>query len=91
MNLASLVAEIREMLTKAKVPSPEVDADILVGLALGLTRSQVHINARYEVKEAQLQRAFELARQRSKRIPLQHITGEVEFFSRPFKVRPRFR
>jgi release factor glutamine methyltransferase len=65
-----------------------VDADILAGLALGLTRAQVHVHALDEVEDARLQRAFELARQRSKRIPLQHLTGETEFYSFPFKVRP---
>jgi len=87
VNVASLVARIREMLTEAGVPSPEVDAEILAGLALGLTRSQVHLEARAEVTGAQEKRALDLASQRSQRIPLQHLTGEVEFFSLPFKMR----
>jgi release factor glutamine methyltransferase len=88
VKVASLVAKIREMLSEAGVPSPEVDAEILVGLATGWTRTRLHLNAQDQVSEGRLQRAFELARQRSKRIPLQHLTGEVEFFSLPFKVRP---
>jgi release factor glutamine methyltransferase len=88
VKVASLVAKVREMLAGAGVPSPEVDADILVGLALGLTRSRVHLSAREEVTGDQEKRALDLAGQRSRRIPLQHLTGEVEFFSRPFKIRP---
>ncbi len=88
MNVASLTARIRAMLADAGVPSPEVDADILVGLALGLSRSQVHLHGQRDVSDVQEERALELARRRSRRIPLQHLTGEVEFFSRPFKVRP---
>ena len=88
MNVASLVARVREILTEAGIPSPEVDADILVGLALGLTRSKVHLAARAEVTEAQEKLALEIAGQRSRRVPLQHLVGEVEFFSLPFKVRP---
>jgi release factor glutamine methyltransferase len=87
-NIASLVASIRDMLTTAGVPSPEVDADILVGLALGLTRSQVHLEAGKEVAAGQKDRALELARRRSARVPLQHLTGEVEFYGHRFKVRP---
>jgi release factor glutamine methyltransferase len=88
VNIASLVARVREVLVEAGVPSPEVDAEILVGLALGLTRSQVHLNAGDEVSGAQEERALELARKRCCRIPLQHLAGEVEFWSRRFKVRP---
>jgi len=76
------------MLAKAGVPSPEVDAEVLAGLALGLTRSQVHLTARDEVSVTQQQQALELADRRSRRIPLQHLTGEVEFLSLPFKVKP---
>jgi len=76
------------MLTEAGVPSPEVDAGILVGLALGLSRSRVHLEARREVTGSEEERALELAGQRSGRIPLQYLVGEVEFYSRRFKVRP---
>jgi len=76
------------MLTEARVPSPEVDADMLVGLALGLSRSEIHLSGQDDVGDAEEKRALELACQRSSRIPLQHLTGEVEFFSLPFKVRP---
>ena len=87
MKLASLVATIRDMLTRAGVPSPEVDADILAGLALGFTRSEVYLGRWKDLSDAEVERALELARQRSRRVPLQYLTGEVEFYSLPFKVR----
>ncbi len=87
MNLASLVKKIREMLAAAGVPSPEVDADLLVALATGLTRSEVRFHAGRGLSEEQTERALELARRRAERVPLQIISGEVEFYSARFHVR----
>lgn len=93
MNPATLTAvrdRAVEVLTAARVPSPEADAELLLGHVLGLSRGQVQARA---VTDARLDpeqhlEILELVERRAAREPLQHITGRAGFRSLDLAVGP---
>lgn len=89
-TLDALRREAIESLAAAGVPGPEVDADLLIGHVLGLSRGAVQARAvvRAEVSaddEAAVRAA--IAR-RATREPVQHITGLAPFRSLELAVGP---
>lgn len=88
--MAAIRARAVERLAAAGIESPEVDAELLIGHVLGLSRGEVQAKAitGTEVSEAD-DRAIEssIAR-RSAREPLQHITGRAPFRSIELAVGP---
>lgn len=90
MNLRALLDHAVAVLTAAHVPSPEVDAELLVAHVLGMSRGQVQaravtgspldVEARHTV--------LELVERRAAREPLQHITGRAAFRSLELAVGP---
>lgn len=89
-TLDALRREAIDALAAAGVPGPEVDADLLIGHVLGLSRGAVQARAvvRAEVladDEAAIRAA--IAR-RATREPVQHITGLAPFRSLELAVGP---
>ncbi|MEO8262497.1 MAG: peptide chain release factor N(5)-glutamine methyltransferase [Pseudolysinimonas sp.] len=78
------------MLTDAHVPSPEVDAELLIGHVLGLTRGQVQAKAMTDagVGPDDTVAVVEVVERRAVREPLQHITGRAAFRSLDLAVGP---
>lgn len=71
------IVDATHRLTHAGVPSPAVDAELLLAHVLGIPRGNLILSR--EVSEDQ-QRAFnDLVEQRCRRKPLQHLTGEAGF------------
>lgn len=65
---------------KAKgIETPRLDAELLVGHALGLKRMQLYLQFERPVLEPELERLRPLVRRRGTREPLQHIIGDLEF------------
>ena len=79
-----------EILTRAAVPSPDVDAELLLGHVLGLGRGAVQAAAiTGRVLDAEERTVFaELVERRAAREPLQHITGRAAFRSMELAVGP---
>lgn len=78
------------MLSSAGVPTPQADAELLIGHVLGLTRGQVQAKA---VTEAGLGAddyltVLDVVERRAAREPLQHITGRAAFRSLELAVGP---
>lgn len=86
MNLSSLLASVKASLENAAVPSPRVDAEIIVSHALGIPRARIYVDADRPVTASEESSVLELARERAKRVPLQYVTGECGFMSLTFKV-----
>ncbi|WP_403020230.1 peptide chain release factor N(5)-glutamine methyltransferase [Salinibacterium sp. GXW1014] len=90
----SSVAELRtaavESLAAAGVPTPQVDAELLLGHVLGLSRGEVQARAvtGTEVSETDASTFTALVRRRASREPLQHITGRAPFRSLELAVGP---
>jgi len=83
------VIDARKRLAKAGVTTPGLDAELL--LAHVFKKDRAFALARMnEITPEEIQPAFEkLLARRLKREPLAYITGEKEFYSRPFKVDSR--
>lgn len=77
-------------LRAAGVPDPEVDADLLIGHVLGLSRGGVHarlvVGGGLSATDAATLDA--LVARRSRREPLQHLTGRAAFRSLELAVGP---
>lgn len=91
---AGTVAEIRgwalERLARVGIDSPDVDTELLIGHALGLSRGEVQSKAvtGAVVSEADAARIRELVSRREAREPLQHITGRAPFRNLELAVGP---
>jgi release factor glutamine methyltransferase len=68
------------------VDSPRLDADLLLGRAIGRTRIQLIADAKQPLDAAELARFRDLVRRRRAREPTAYILGEREFYGRSFRV-----
>ena len=85
---AALLAEARETLDRAGVASPERDAETLLLHALGLSRARLWSDRAAPVGEEGLARFARLLEARARRVPLQHLLGDVEFHAAEIEVEP---
>jgi release factor glutamine methyltransferase len=77
-------------LVDAGVPTPEADADLLIGHVLELSRGEVQAKAiaGVELRRDQVDELDEFLDRRVARVPLQHITGRAYFRSLKLAVGP---
>jgi len=77
-------------LAAAGVPGARVDAELLVGHVLGMSRGEVQARAitGHTVPDAAALEIIELVERRAAREPLQHITGRAPFRSIELSVGP---
>jgi hypothetical protein len=61
------------------VESPGLNAELLIGHALGLKRMQLYLQFERPLTEIELEKIRPLVRRRGQREPLQYILGETEF------------
>ncbi len=89
-TVRSLRDETSAALAQARVPDPEVDADLLIGFVLGVGRGRVQALVVLDspVDAGDVERVRELASRRATREPLQHITGTAPFRSLELAVGP---
>lgn len=71
------------------IENPRLDAELIVGHALGLTRTQVIIEGMRPVAGAELDLLRELVRRRRTREPIAYLRGVREFYGLSFQVDPR--
>lgn len=81
MNLPDLLEHATAVLRAAKVPSPDVDAELLLAHVLGLSRGQVQakVVTGAALDAEQRIQVLELIERRAAREPLQHLTGRAPF------------
>lgn len=65
--------------------SPRLNAELLVGHALGRKRMQLYMEFERPLTEAELEKIRPLVRRRAQHEPLQYIVGETEFFGLKLK------
>ena len=68
------------------VESPRLNAELLIGHALGLKRMQLYLQFERPLTEPELEKIRPLVKRRGHREPLQYIIGETEFFGLKLKV-----
>lgn len=89
-DLHALRREAIDALAAAGIPGPEVDADLLIGHVLGLSRGAVQARAltRTAVGDDDARAIRAALARRAAREPLQHITGLAPFRSLELAVGP---
>jgi len=88
MRIDTLLADAARQLTRAGIADGALDARLLLQHLTGLTRSQLVLRADQALDEPTVARYLDLVAQRSRRIPLQYLTGSQEFWSLDFAVSP---
>ncbi len=87
-DLGRILALSADFLRDRGVASAKLDASLLVGHALGLTRMQVYLQTDRPLDQAELDAIRALLRRRAMREPLAYITGHREFMSLDFSLLP---
>ena len=82
----SVLVDIELRLKNAGVPSPRVDAELLVAFSLGIERNRTGLVR--EIDDDQYREIEKLVEKRVRRIPLQHILGEQGFRRLVLEVGP---
>ena len=75
-----------EKLVEAEVPEYELDARLLLEYVCGTDRNTLLVHPDLEVDVNQAETYASLIEKRSRRIPLQHLTGEQDFMGLRFRV-----
>ena len=79
-----------QLLARAGVPSPDVDAELLIGFVLGMSRGEVQAKAITggAVSTGEVATISAMVERRAAREPLQHITGRAPFRTLELAVGP---
>lgn len=77
-----------ETLAVEQIPTPRLDAEILLAHALHVERSWLHAHDEAEISAKQAQIAQGFVERRLNREPVAYITGIKEFYGREFIVTP---
>ena len=86
LAVLEIIKKTTEFFASKGVESPRLNAELLVGHALGLKRMQLYIQFERLLTEAELEKIRPLVRRRAQREPLQYILGETEWFGLKLKV-----
>lgn len=89
-TVAAVLQRTVDLLERAGVPAARVDAELLVGHVLSLSRGAVQAKAVVDAPMSldESEHVAELATRRAAREPLQHITGRAAFRSLELAVGP---
>jgi release factor glutamine methyltransferase len=86
LSVLEIVRRSTEFLSGKGVESPRLNAELLVGHALGLPRMRLYLEFERLLTEAELERIRPLMRRRGGREPLQYILGTADFHGLKLKV-----
>lgn len=86
MTYQQLLANGKKILREAGVLESDLDARLLLEYACGITRSDLLAHGDREASKEQEESYQDLLASRSKRIPLQHLTGTQDFMGLTFRV-----
>ena len=86
LTILEIIKKTTEFFEKKEIESPRLNAELLVGHALGLKRMQLYLQFERPLAEPELEKIRPLVRRRGAREPLQYIVGTVEFSGLTLKV-----
>jgi release factor glutamine methyltransferase len=86
LTLLEIVQKTTDFLAAKGVESARLNAELLIGHALGLKRMQLYLQFERVLPEADLEKIRPLVKRRSQREPLQYIIGETEWAGLRLKV-----
>lgn len=79
LTVLEIIKRSADFLSGKGVESARLNAELLIGHALGLKRMQLYLQFERPLSEVELEKIRPLVRRRGQREPLQHILGETEF------------
>lgn len=83
----ALVRWTTDYFAQARIPTPRLDAELLLAHAMGTDRLRVYLEFDRPLPPATRERFRELVRRRAReRVPVAYLTGVREFWSRSFQV-----
>ena len=88
MQLSQALTTAIARLTEGKVPSPRMNAELLLRFILDVDRAYLYAHPERELSAEEQPRYDEVLRQRASGIPAQYITGHQEFWGMDFIVTP---
>lgn len=86
LTVLEIIKRSTDFLAKHGVEHPRLNAEHLVGHALGLKRMQLYLQFERPLAETELAKIRPLLKRRSEREPLQYIVGSTEFAGVTLKV-----
>ncbi len=86
LTVLEVIQKTTDFFTARGVESARLNAELLVGHALGLKRMALYLQFERVLSETELEAIRPLVRRRGQREPLQYILGEVEFCGLRLKV-----
>ncbi len=79
LSLLEIITKTTDFFAGRGIESPRLNAEQIVGHALGLKRMQLYIQFERLLSEPELEKIRPLVKRRAQREPLQHILGTVEW------------
>jgi release factor glutamine methyltransferase len=79
LNVLEVLKKTSEFFASKGIESPRLNAELVVGHALGLARMRLYLEFERPVAESELAAIRELVRRRGRREPLQHVLGFTDF------------
>jgi release factor glutamine methyltransferase len=86
LTVLEIIKRTTEFLEKRGVESARLNAELLIGHALGLKRMQLYLQFERPLTESELEKIRPMVKRRGNREPLQYVTGETEFAGLKLKV-----
>lgn len=86
LTVLEIIKRTADFLTRRGVESPRLNAELLIGHALGLKRMQLYLQFERPLTEPELEQIRPLVKRRGSREPVQYIIGETEFCGLKLKV-----
>jgi len=87
-TVAELLQWTEGYFTRLSLPTPRLDAEILLARALGCTRLDLYTGYQRPVDSEERARFRELVKRRARREPVAYLVGQREFYSLSFEVTP---
>lgn len=88
-TIGSLVKWATDDFRTRGIESPRLDAEVLVGHALGLDRTRIIIESMRPLEPGELAQLRDLVKRRRTHEPIAYLRGHREFYGREFRVDPR--
>ncbi|HVS51248.1 MAG TPA: peptide chain release factor N(5)-glutamine methyltransferase [Opitutaceae bacterium] len=86
LTVLEIIKRTTDFFAGKGIESPRLNAELLIGHALGLKRMQLYLQFERPLMEAELEKIRPLVRRRGQHEPVQYIVGETEFHGLRLKV-----
>ena len=86
LTVLEIIKKTTDFFAGKGIESPRLQAELLIGHALGLQRMQLYLQFERPLNETDLEKIRPLVRRRGQREPLQYVLGEMEFHGLCLKI-----